>query len=109
MHRRELDLTRLAVALIVASGRQHSSGSRWAAFTAAQDVYAALEDADITEASLAMAMHGAWCSGTRSGTFHPWSRHRPDAGKVLDALDDPSLEARLLAQADEAVSDEHDL
>ena len=109
MHRRELDQTRLAIALIVAGGRQHSSGSRWAAFTSAQDVYAALEDSDVTEVSLAMAMHGAWCSGTRSGTFHPWSRHRLDAGRVLDALDDPALENMLHERSDDPASDEDDV
>jgi len=108
MHRRELDPTRLAIALIVTAGVPHSSGSRWTALKAAQDVHAAHEDAEVTEASLAMAMHGAWCSGTRSGTFHPWSRHRQDAGKVLDALDDPALGARLQAQADGAASGDDD-
>jgi hypothetical protein len=101
MHRRDLDPTRLAIALIVTAAGPHSSESRRAAFSAAQDLCAALEDADVTEASLAMAMHGAWCSHTRSGSFHPWSRHRADAGNLLDALDDPTLDERLSAGSEE--------
>lgn len=108
MHRRELDQTRLAIALIVTAGGQHSSETRRAAFIAAWEVCSALEDADVTEASLAMAMHGAWCSGTRSGSFHPWSSHRPDAGKLLDALEDPGLGDRLVARAVDATDpDDH--
>jgi hypothetical protein len=101
MHRRDLDPTRLAIALIVTADGPHSSETRRAAFSAAQDLCAALEDVDVTEASLAMAMHGAWCSGTRSGSFHPWSRHRADSGKLLEALEDPALDERLSAGAAE--------
>jgi hypothetical protein len=108
MHRRELDQTRLAIALTVTADAQHTSVTRQAAFSDAQDLHAALEDAEITEASLAMAMHGAWCSGTRSGSFHPWSRHREDAGRVLDALDDPALDARLLALTDRTDPDDRE-
>jgi hypothetical protein len=101
MHRRELDRTRLAIALTVLAGDRHTGVKRRAALADAHDLHAALEDAEITETSLAMAMHGAWCSG-RSGSFHPWSHHIQEAGKVLDALDDPNLDARLLALADES-------
>jgi hypothetical protein len=106
MHRHDLDQTRLAMALTVTAGELHTSATRRAAFTDAHDLHAALEDAEITEASLAMAMHGAWCSESRTGSFHAWSRHRQDAGKLLDALDDPGLDARLLTLADESDPDD---
>lgn len=106
MHRRELDPARLAAALIVTGGGHHSTGTRRAAYRDAQALHAALEDAAITEESLAMAMHGAWCSETRSGSFHPWSSHRPDAGRLLTALGDPALDATLLTGADDAIPDE---
>jgi hypothetical protein len=107
MHRRELDQTRLAIALTVTAGGQHTSVKRRTAFADAQAVRAALEDAEITEASMAMAMHGAWCSGTRSGSFHPWTTHIEYAANVLDALGDPALDAQLVALADDTDPDRH--
>jgi hypothetical protein len=101
MHRRELDRARLAIALTVTAGGRHTSVSRRSAYADAQAVRAALEDSEITEASMAMAMHGAWCSGTRSGSFHPWTSHVEYAAKVLEALGDAALDARLLELADE--------
>jgi hypothetical protein len=106
MHRRELDPARLAAALIVTRGGHHSSGTRRVAYRDAQALHAALEDAVITEGSLAMAMHGAWCSETRSGSFHSWSRHRPEAERLLTALDDPALDATLLTRADDSDPDQ---
>ncbi len=99
MDRHDLDEARLAAALIVADGGRHQAVDRRAAYERARGLYSALEDAEVTETSLAMAMHGAWCSGSRSASFHGWSNHRPEAGEILQALSDPALEARLEARA----------
>jgi hypothetical protein len=101
VHRRGLDEARLAAAMIVVGGERHESLARRAAYARARELYAALEDAEITETGLATAMHGAWCTGTRSEAFHSWATHRPDAGALLEALQDPGLEAKLTARADE--------
>jgi hypothetical protein len=101
MDRRDLDVARLAAALIVTEGGRHSAGARQAAYAQARELYAALEDAEITEASLAMAMHGAWCSGTRSADFHGWSYHRPESGELYEALSDTGLDAKLTGRASE--------
>jgi hypothetical protein len=102
MDRQELDQARLAAALVVTAGDRHSAKGRRDAYHLAQELYAALEDADVTEVTLAMAMHGAWCDGTRSATFHPWSHHRPEAGELYEALCDPTLDARLASRAEGA-------
>jgi hypothetical protein len=95
MDRQDLDIARLAAAIVIAEGGRHSQGDRRAAYRRAQELYAALEDAEVTEVGLAMGMHGAWCSGTRSGGFHEWSRHLPEGGAVLAALGDPNLDETL--------------
>lgn len=99
MDRRQVDVTRLAAALIVTGGERHSREGRQAAYRRALELYSALEDAEITEVSLAMAMHGAWCAGTRSATFHDWSLHRPEAGELYETLRDPGLDDQLAAGA----------
>lgn len=108
MDRRELDEARLAAALVLTAGGRHSAEGRQVAYSRARELYAALEDTDVTEASLAMAMHGAWCVGNRSAAFHSWSHHRPEAGELYDALCDPSLDARLAARAEHQDGDDRE-
>lgn len=109
MDRHHLDVARLAGALVFAGGAPHSKGARRASYRRAQELYSALEDAQVTETSLAMAMHGAWCMGRRAGQFHEWSHHRPEAGELLAALSDPRLDAKLAASASPEIGRDVDL
>ncbi len=99
MDRADLDAARLAAALLFSSGGPHSAGTRRLAYEKARELYRALEDAPVTEETLARAIHGAWCSGTHAEQFHAWSYHRPTAAELLLALDDVELEAKLARRA----------
>ncbi|MDA8202100.1 MAG: hypothetical protein M0Z49_04950 [Chloroflexi bacterium] len=109
MDRNDLDVARLAAALVSAGGGPHSTDARRASYHRAQELYAALEDAQVTETSLAMAMHGAWCVGDRAAQFHEWSHHRPEAGELLAALLDPRLADRLAETASSETGPDVDL
>ncbi len=99
MDRADLDVTRLAVAFAFTTGGRHAATTRRLAFGHAQELYRALEDGPVSEESLAQAIHGAWCSGTRSEQFHEWPSHRILASGLLEALGDPRLEDKLAQRA----------
>ena len=105
MDRGDLDVARLAAAYMFTTGGPHETSTRRLAFEKAQELYRALEDGPVSEESLARAIHGAWCSGTRSEQFHEWAYHRVAASELLDALDDPRLDDKLAQLATGNVND----
>jgi hypothetical protein len=108
MDRSGVDVARLAQAIVFVDGGPHGPVERRDAYRQAQELYRALEDGTLSEESLARAIHGAQCSGTRGERFHEWPDHRGRATDLLCAVDDAELDHKLAERAREAYGTDAD-